>query len=409
MRPDCCNDADGLGDRKRERAADKGDAERALALPGADIGADQRHQRRAETEDQRNQQIFQPRRGAIPGGGGRAGCGSNQRRCQRDDHVGLHRGDRGDGAHAQDLAEQRPTQTRRPQAGDIAPGQDIPGEHRGAGGVEQEERHAAAGDAERREWADAEDQQRRQRHQHHDAHADHQCRNKHIAGAADDARQAVEQPKQHAAGKHDVRIGHGRVEFAARAAERAIDRSAEAEHDAGEQRAERNMDDHSVHRQRIGLVAPAAAERARDRRRDAAAHGAGGDHLHQHDAGKDERHARERIGPELRYEPGFDQSRGCLRHHDQHIGPRHPQQGRNDRPVQQHARKRTDPGGRTDGRLARGEVHRCIEGCDAHMAVLARARRLRLGGEACSSPARGLAAAYLRRVRSPAAGPAMSA
>jgi hypothetical protein len=34
------------------------------------------------------------------------------------------------------------------------------------------------------------------------------------------------------------------------------------------------VDDDSVHRQRIGLIAPAAAERARDRGRDAAAHGA---------------------------------------------------------------------------------------------------------------------------------------
>src|SRR5262249_39695820 len=201
----------------------------------------------------------------------------------------------------------RPTRSRRAQAGDIAPGQDVTGEHRSAGGVEPDERQAAAGDAERRERADAEDQQRRQRHQHHDPDADHQCRNKHIAGATDDARQAVEQPEQHAAGKHHVRIGHSRVEFAARAAERAIDPSAEAEHDGAEQSAERNIDDHGVHRQRVSLITPAAAERARDRRRDAAAHGAGGDHLHQHDAGKDERHAGERVGPELRYEPGFDQ------------------------------------------------------------------------------------------------------
>jgi hypothetical protein len=312
-------------------------------------------------------------------------------------------------AHAQDLAEQRPTRARRPQAGDIAPRQDVPGEHRGARSVEQEERHAAAGNAERRERADAEDQQRRQRHQHHDADADHQCRNKHIAGAADDARQTVEQPEQHAAGKHDVRIGHSRVEFAARAAECAINRPAEAEHDGAEHSAERNMDDDGVQRQCIGLVAPAAAERARDRGRDAAAHGAGGDHLHQHDAGKDEGHARERVGPELRDEPGFDQSRGRLRHHDQHVGPRHPQQGRNDRPMQQHARARAELGGRNKVGLARADLHGCIERRDAHIAVLARARRLRFGGAACCSSARGLAAAYLRRVRSPAAGPAMSA
>src|SRR5262249_23104148 len=90
--------------------------------------------------------------------------------------------------------------------------------------------------------------------------ADHQCRDKHIAGTADDARQAVEQPEQHAAGEHHVRIGHGRVEFAARAAERTIDRPAEAEHDAAEHSAEHDMDDDGVHRQRIGLGALAIAD-----------------------------------------------------------------------------------------------------------------------------------------------------
>ena len=34
-------------------------------LAGTDIGADQRHQRRAEAEDERNQQIFQPRRDGV--------------------------------------------------------------------------------------------------------------------------------------------------------------------------------------------------------------------------------------------------------------------------------------------------------------------------------------------------------
>ena len=54
-----------------------------------------------------------------------------------------------------------------------------------------------------------------------------------------------------------------------------------------------------VQHQRVGVVAPAGAERARDRRRDAAAHRAGRQHLHQHEAGKHQRHAGERVGAEL--------------------------------------------------------------------------------------------------------------
>ena len=59
--------------------------------------------------------------------------------------------------------------------------------------------------------------------------------------------------------------------------------------------------------QRVGVVAPAGAERARHRRGDAAADGAGGEHLHHHEAGEDQRHAGQRIGAELGDPPGLDQ------------------------------------------------------------------------------------------------------
>ena len=49
------------------------------------------------------------------------------------------------------------------------------------------------------------------------------------------------------------------------------------------------------------------AERARDRRGDAAAHRAGRDHLHQHHAGKHQRHAGQRVGAEPRDPERLDQ------------------------------------------------------------------------------------------------------
>ena len=102
-------------------AAGEGDTQRALAIARADIGADQRHQRRAEAEDQRHQQIFEPRAGAVAGDRDGAGCARHQRGGERDDHVGLHRGDRGDGADIEDVAEQRPAQTAQAQRARLRP------------------------------------------------------------------------------------------------------------------------------------------------------------------------------------------------------------------------------------------------------------------------------------------------
>ena len=96
-------------------------------------------------------------------------------------------------------------------------------------------------------------------------------------------------------------------------------------------------------RQRIGVVAAAAAERARDRRGDAAAHRARRHHLHQHDDREHQRDAGERGGAELADEIGLDQPDRGLRHHDEHVGRREPQQGRGDRRFEQQPRARIAP------------------------------------------------------------------
>ena len=95
-----------------------------------------------------------------------------------------------------------------------------------------------------------------------------------------------------------------------------------------------------VQHQRVGVVAPAGAERARDRRRDAAAHRAGRQHLHHHEAGEHQRHAGQRVGAEARDPPGLDQAGRGLRQHHQDVRPGHAQQRRHDRAVQQAARAR---------------------------------------------------------------------
>src|SRR5262249_62236427 len=72
VRPQRGGEPDRLGDGKGDGAAEERDAQRPPPLAGADIGADHRHQRRAEPEDERHEEIFQPRGGG--GAGGRAGA-----------------------------------------------------------------------------------------------------------------------------------------------------------------------------------------------------------------------------------------------------------------------------------------------------------------------------------------------
>ena len=95
-----------------------------------------------------------------------------------------------------------------------------------------------------------------------------------------------------------------------------------------------------MQRQGIGLRAAAAAQGPRDGRGDAAAHRAGGHHLHQHHYGKYQRNPGERVGAELADEIGFHEADRRLHHHDEHIGRREPQQGGGDRRLEQRARPR---------------------------------------------------------------------
>ena len=107
-------DADRLGQAKAEPAADPGRAQRAVAVARADVGADQRDQRPAEAEGERDQQIFQPRADAVAGDRGGAE-GADHAGGQRDGDVGHDRGQRGEQADPQDVAEQRPAQPRLQQ------------------------------------------------------------------------------------------------------------------------------------------------------------------------------------------------------------------------------------------------------------------------------------------------------
>ena len=250
--PDRGDDADRLADREGEGAAGEGDAQRAFALAGADVRADQRDHRRAESEHERDQQVLEPRAGAVAGDRVRAGVRADQGGGQRDRQRRLQRADRADAADAQDVGEERPLESRAAQLDDRAAGEDVPAPARAAVSRRRHhDRDAAAGDAQRRHGAPAEDEERRKRHQQDDADADRERRHEHVAGAADDARQRVQQPDQHVADEHDVRVRERRLERAALAAHRGIDRPAEGEEDRRRDDAQREVDEERVQHERV--------------------------------------------------------------------------------------------------------------------------------------------------------------
>ncbi len=88
--------------------------------------------------------------------------------------------------------------------------------------------------------------------------------------------------------------------------------------------------------QRIRVVPALGAECPCNRRRYTATHGTRGHHLHQHDDRENQRNARERIGAQLADEIDFDEPDCGLRHHDQHVRGREPQERCGDRRLEKH-------------------------------------------------------------------------
>jgi hypothetical protein len=186
-----------------------------------------------------------------------------------------------------------------------------------------------------------------------------------VAGAADHIGERVEQPDEDRAREDHVRVGQRRIEREAAPAHRGIERAAAGEHAVCEYKAEDRRDDERMQRQGIGVRAPPGAERARDRRRDAAAHGARRHHLHQHQRGEYQGHAGKGGGPEPADEIGLDHSDRRLRHHHQHVGRGKTQQRSRERRLEQTARARIlRRGGPAWGQGSFGTRHRCVRGHD---------------------------------------------
>ena len=112
VRKECPRRPTDLGDHAADRRAEPRDFQCAFAPACANGGADHRDKRRAETESDRDQQIFKPRADAVAGDGGRSvDCDKRGRNSDRE--IGRDRDDARDQSDAQDVARQRPVQGGR--------------------------------------------------------------------------------------------------------------------------------------------------------------------------------------------------------------------------------------------------------------------------------------------------------
>src|SRR5204862_1965919 len=144
-----CAKADRLGDDEGHGSADPSGPQRALALFCTDARPDDCYQRRAEAEDERHQQIFEPRAGAVAGYRGRAEL-ADERGTNDDGEVRRTSDKRGDRPEAEYVEKERPAEShsaqRRMQRAASAP--EVRAKHKAADGVVRQERHGTACDAE---------------------------------------------------------------------------------------------------------------------------------------------------------------------------------------------------------------------------------------------------------------------
>ncbi len=157
----------------------------------------------------------------------------------------------------------------------------------------------------------------------------------HVAGAAQDRGQRVHQPRQDRAAEEDLNIANGVRQHVAAATEQFEQCRSEDQHDQHESQAEAAADQQRMRGQRAGALLVTGAERPRDRRRHAAAHGAtrhrhGQDHERKH-----QRHRRQQLGAEPADIGGFRDDHAGTRAERNDIRPCEPQQRAQNRAVDQ--------------------------------------------------------------------------
>ena len=167
-----------------------------------------------------------------------------------------------------------------------------------------------------------------------------QRRQLHVAGAAQDRGQRIHQPRDHGAAEENLDIADRARQHLAAAAEQLQQRRSEHQHDKREGQPEAAADQQRMGRQRIGARDVAGAERARDRRRYAAAHRAARHRHGQDHERKHQRHRRQQLDAEPADIGGLGDHHAGARAERDHVRPCQPQQRAQYRSVDQRISRR---------------------------------------------------------------------
>src|SRR5439155_24661787 len=129
---------------------------RAVRLARAEVGPDHGHEWSTQPEHQRNQEVLEPRTGAVTRDRGGAKP-SDEARRHRDRQIGLDGDQCGDGADAQNFAEEGPAETgvMEREADDAPPSPEVYNKDGRSDSVVRNDRHCATSDSEFRERAPA--------------------------------------------------------------------------------------------------------------------------------------------------------------------------------------------------------------------------------------------------------------
>ena len=157
----------------------------------------------------------------------------------------------------------------------------------------------------------------------------------HVARAAHDGGQRIDEPDDDRPGQCDAGIDERLLEHRALSAEHREDAAPEGDEQHREDEARHGADRQRMQRQRSGPGIVAGAERAADRRGHAAAHGARRQHLHQHHHGEYQGDGGKLGGAEHADIDRLGDRHGGHHQHGREIWQRQPQQGRQYRRVEQ--------------------------------------------------------------------------
>jgi hypothetical protein len=214
---------------------------------------------------------------------------------------------------------------------------------------------SCAGRPERRQRAPAEDEHRRNDDVREDAANQHRRGIRHVAGSAHHVREDVEHANRNRTAEGDRGIVERGLEHGSPATHPAVDQRPDRQHHSREHDCHAERERKSVRSEVVRPLARSRSQGARDGGGNRPAHAAGRYVLHEHDEGKHERHAGERVRAKAAQKQPVESDEAGDRRQVEDIGRRQAQQRGENRRLEQH------PGARGGGARGRcGLVQRGV-------------------------------------------------